>query len=167
MTFLVPEIRFRGEGRMRFKYEPPKGGRSAMDAAGNLAELLYTDYTVQLPFGVTLDQPLGNDTRTVMWMYASPLDDINCRTFWFACSTSKEIVDPQIPIQTQMTILEEDVYVVESQDPEQIPHPRDEIAVGPDKVSLTYRRLLYELCKAKAKGPKALKAYLNTDRENI
>jgi phenylpropionate dioxygenase-like ring-hydroxylating dioxygenase large terminal subunit len=167
VTFLVPDIRFRGEGRMRFRYDPPEGGRNAMDAAGNLTSLKYTDYTIQLPFGVTLDQPLGNNTRTVLWMYATPLDDINCRTFWFACSDAKDVVNPQQAIDTQMAILEEDIDVVESQDPEQIPHPTEELAVGPDKVSLTYRRLLYELCNAKSKGPEAIKAFLNTERENI
>ena len=167
VTFDIPDIDFRSPGRMRFKYEPPEGARSAMDAAGNLATLLYTDYTIQMPFGVTLDQPLGNDTRTVMWMYASPIDDVNCRTFWFCCNDTDEPFDPAIPVNTQMDILEEDIGPVESQDPEQIPHPRDEIAIGPDKVSLTYRRLLYELCKAKSNGPDAIKTYLNTERENI
>ena len=167
VTFLVPDIDFRSPGYMRFKYEPPKGGRSAMDAAGNLAPLLYTDYTIAMPFGVTLDQPLGNDTRTVMWMYASPVDEVNCRSFWFCCSDTDEAFDPAVPIQTQMAILEEDIGPVESQDPEQIPHPHDEIAVGPDKVSLTYRRCLYDLCKANEKGPSELEAYLATDRENI
>ena len=167
VTFLVPDIDFCSPGRMRFKYEPPEGGRSAMDAAGNLAPLLHTDYTIALPFGVTLEQPLGNGTRTVMWMYATPLDDVNCRTFWFCCNDTDEPFDPQASIRTQMRILEEDIGPVESQDPEQIPHPRDEIAVGPDKVSLTYRRLLYELCKAKAEGPEAIKAFLTTERENI
>ena len=165
--FLVPDIRFRSEGRMRFRYDPPKGARKSMDATGNLAELLYTDYTVQLPFGVTLDQPLGNDTRTVMWMYATPLDDVTWRTFWFACNTSKETVDPTKAIEPQMAILEEDVQVVESQDPRQIPHPRDEIAVPADKVSLTYRRLLYDMCEAKAIGPEALHKMLIMDRDDI
>jgi vanillate O-demethylase monooxygenase subunit len=67
----------------------------------------------------------------------------------------------------QLKILEEDIAIVESQDPEQIPHPRDEIAVPPDKVSLTYRRCLYDMCRAKAKGPTALKMYMNTDRDDI
>ena len=67
----------------------------------------------------------------------------------------------------QLTILEEDIAIVESQDPEQIPHPREEIAVPPDKVSLTYRRCLYEICKAKAQGPEALNSYINTDQDAI
>ena len=67
----------------------------------------------------------------------------------------------------QLKILEEDIAIVESQDPEQIPHPRDEIAVPPDKVSLTYRRCLYDMCRAKAKGPEALNDYMNTDQDDI
>ena len=35
------------------------------------------------------------------------------------------------------------------------------------KVSLTNRRCLYDMCRAKAKGPGALKMYMNTDRDDI
>ena len=35
------------------------------------------------------------------------------------------------------------------------------------KVSLTSRRCLYDVCRAKAKGSEALSAYMNTDRDNI
>ncbi len=167
VTFLVPDIHFRGEGRMRFRYDPPEGARNAVDASGDLSPLSSTDYTIRLPFGVTLDLTLQNGNRTVLWMWATPLDDLHCRSFWFACRNSDHDGPDQPHIDQQMTILEEDIDVVESQDPEQIPHPRDEIAVAPDKVSLTYRRLLYELCKAKAEGPQALKAYLNQERDSI
>lgn len=167
VTFLTPQIDFRGEGRMRFRYEPPEGARQAMDASGGLSALAYTDYTINLPFGVTLDLTLQDGNRTVMWMWATPIDDIHCRSFWFACRNSDHDGPDQPHMDLQTVILEEDVDIVESQDPEQIPHPRDEIAVGPDKVSLTFRRMLYELCKAKAQGPEALKAYLNNERDNI
>ena len=35
------------------------------------------------------------------------------------------------------------------------------------KVSLTNRRCLYDMFRTKAKGPEALSAYMNTDRDNI
>jgi len=171
-TFLTPEIHFRKEGRMRFRYDPPEGTRNEVDANGNLSPLAFTDYTIRLPFGVTLDIALQNGSRTVLWMWATPLDDIHCRSFWFTCHNADQD-DPDLPLIDQrlinqmLAILEEDIDIVESQDPEQIPHPRDEIAVAPDKVSLTYRRLLYDLCKAKANGPQALNAYLNHERDNI
>ncbi|RXJ72762.1 hypothetical protein CS022_14095 [Veronia nyctiphanis] len=167
VTFLIPDIDLQPPGCMRFKYEPPEGGRNGMDAAGNLAPLIYTDYTVQLPFGVTLDQPLSNGTRTIMWMWATPIDERHCRTFWFCCNDTKDPFDPMVPIATQMAILEEDIGPVESQEPEQIPHPKDEIATAADKVSLTYRRMLFELCKAKAAGPAALETLLASERNNI
>ena len=167
VTFLTPQIAFRKEGRMRFRYAPPEGARNAVDASGNFSPLAFSDYTIRLPFGVTVDLTLQNGARTVLWVWATPLDDIHCRSFWFACRNGDLNGPDQPHIDQQMRILEEDVHIVESQDPEQIPHPRDEIAVAPDKVSLTYRRLLYELCKAKAQGPEALKACLDTERDDI
>ena len=167
VTFLTPEINFRKEGKLRFRYDAPKGGRKAMDGAGNLSPLAFTDYTIQMPFGVTLDLQLENGSRTVMWVWATPLNDFHCRSFWFCCRNTGHDEPDQPHIDMQLTILEEDIAIVESQDPEQIPHPRDEIAVPPDKVSLTYRRCLYDMCQAKAEGPEALNAYMNTDRDDI
>ena len=167
VTYLLPELRFRPEGRIRYRYEPPKGARNAMDSKGNLSPLAFTDYTIMLPFGVTLDLTLENGARSVIWMWATPLDDVNCRSFWFACRNTDHDGPDQPHIDLQMRILEEDIAVVESQDPEQIPHPREEIAVPADKVSLSYRRALYDLCQAKAEGPEALARYLNTAREDI
>ena len=167
VTYLTPDVDFRAPGRLRYRYAPAKGARKAMDSTGNLSPLAYTDYTIALPFGVTLDLTLQNGERSVIWVWATPLDDIHCRSFWFACRTSDHDGPDQPHIDTQMKILEEDIEVVESQDPEQIPHPREEIAVPPDKVSLTYRRCLYDLCQAKAEGPEAVARYMRTDRDNI
>lgn len=167
VTYLIPEMRFEREGHIRYRYAPPKGARNAMDAKGNLSPLAFTDYTIMLPFGVMLDLTLEDGSRSVIWMWATPLDDLNCRSFWFACRNTDHDGPDQPHIDLQMQILEEDIHVVESQDPEQIPHPREEIAVGPDKVSLTYRRCLYDLCHAKAQGPQELTTYLSTDREDL
>ncbi|MEP1209510.1 MAG: Rieske 2Fe-2S domain-containing protein [Rhizobiaceae bacterium] len=167
VTYLIPEMRFEEGGKLRYRYEPPKGARNAMDSKGHLSPLAFTDYTIHLPFGVTLDITLENGTRSVIWMWATPLDDINCRSFWFACRNTDHEGPDQPHIDLQMQILEEDIQVVESQDPEQIPHPMEEIAVGPDKVSLTYRKCLYEMCHAKAKGPGVLKDYLCRNEDNI
>lgn len=166
-TFLTPEINFRSEGRMRFRYDPKEGARSAVNSAGELAALGFSDYTITLPFGVNVDLTLQDGGRTVLWVWATPLDDIHCRSFWFASRNRDHDGADQPHIDQQLRILEEDIAIVESQDPEQIPHPRDEIAVAPDKVSLTYRRLLYDLCKAKATGPAAIKTYLTAERDNI
>ena len=78
-------------------------------------------------------------------------------------------VCPHLLLKKNLTskLREEDIHVVESQDPEQIPHPREEIAVPADKVSLSYRRCLYDLCHAKAEGPETLNTYLNTPRDDI
>ncbi|NKB52406.1 MAG: Rieske 2Fe-2S domain-containing protein [Rhizobiaceae bacterium] len=167
VTYLIPDMRFEAEGKLRYHYAPPKGARNAMDSTGNLSPLASTDYTIQLPFGVTLDITLENGTRSVIWMWATPLDDVNCRSFWFACRNTDHEGPDQPHIDLQMQILEEDIDVVESQDPEQIPHPMEEIAVGPDKVSLAYRKCLYEMCHAKAEGADSLNAYLNRNEDNI
>lgn len=167
VTYLTPKLRFQSEGQIRYRYEPPKGARNAMDSQGNLSPLAFTDYTIQLPFGVTLDITLENGSRSVIWMWATPLDNLHCRSFWFACRNTDHGGPDQPHVDQQMRILEEDIEVVESQDPEQIPHPMEEIAIGPDKVSLTYRKCLYELCNAKAVGPSALIAYLNTPIEDM
>jgi len=166
-TFLTPDINFRDEGRVRFKFHPAKGSRQAMDLQGNLSPLKLTDYTINLPFGVTTDFELENGQRTVLWVWATPIDAIHCRSFWFTCRNGDLDGPDDKHINTQMSILEEDIDIVESQDPEQIPHPKDEIAVGPDKVSLTYRKCLYDMCRAAAKGPDELKAYMTTERDNI
>ena len=125
-----------------------------MDSTGNLSPLAYTDYTIQLPFGVTLDLTLESGERSVIWVWATPLDDVNCRSFWFACRTADHDGPDQPHIDQQLKILEEDIAIVESQDPHQIPHPMEEVAVGPDKVSLTYRKCLYDLCHAKSVSPR-------------
>ncbi|MBN8629318.1 MAG: aromatic ring-hydroxylating dioxygenase subunit alpha [Rhodobacterales bacterium] len=166
-TFLTPDIDFQNEGELRFKYYPAEGARSAMDAKGNLSPLKFTDYTIRLPFGVTVDLTLQNGQRAFLWVWATPIDAIHCKSFWFACRNGDLDGPDENHINTQLRILEEDVDIVESQDPEQIPHPKDEIAVGPDKVSLTYRRCLYDMCRAISKSPDDLMSYLTTGRDNI
>lgn len=166
-TFLAPDIDFRRDGQMKFSYKPSEGSRSGVNSQGELTALKFSDYIINLPFGVNVDLTLQDGSRTVLWIWATPLDDTYCRSFWFVCRNRDQDGPDQPHIDQQMRILEEDIDVVESQDPEQIPHPRDEIAVSSDKVSLTYRRILYELCKAKSEGPEAIKAYMNTERNNI
>lgn len=166
-TFLAPNIDFENEGTLRFRYVPAEGSRKAVDSKGNLAALAFSDYRIRAPFGVTVDLTLENGSRTVLWVWATPIDDIHCRSFWFTCRNRDHDGPDQPHIDTQARILEEDIDIVESQDPEQIPHPKDEIAVTPDKVSLTYRKCLYDLCRAKAKGPEDLRRFLTTERTGI
>lgn len=166
-TYLVPDMDFRSEGELHYRYEPPEGARKAMNSSGNLSPLKHTDYTIRLPFGVTLDLTLQNGERAVLWIWATPVDATHCKSFWFACRNADLDGPDQPHIDTQMKILEEDIDIVESQDPEQIPHPMDEIAVGPDKVSLMYRKCLYELCHALENGGEQVHRYLTTDRNNI
>lgn len=166
-TYLTPDIDFRSEGMMRFRYTPAENARNAIDVSGNISPLAFSDYTIRLPFGVTVDLTLQNGQRTVLWVWATPIDAIHCRSFWFSCRNGDLDGPDQPHIDMQMRILEEDIHIVESQDPEQIPHPKDEIAVGPDKVSLTYRKCLYDLCRAAANGPEDLGKYLTTDRDRI
>ena len=85
----------------------------------------------------------------------------------FVCRNADLDGPDQPHIDLQLKILEEDIHIVESQDPVEIPHPIEEIAVGPDKVSMTYRRSLYELCQAKSGGAGELAVYLKANRDNI
>ena len=166
-TYLTPDINFRSEGKMRFRYVPSETARKAVDVSGNMSPLAYSDYTIRLPFGVTVDLTLQNGQRTVLWIWATPIDAIHCKSFWFSCRNGNLDGPDQPHIDMQLRILEEDITIVESQDPEQIPHPRDEIAVAADKVSLTYRKCLYDLCRAAKNGGPAIMDYLATDRDGI
>ena len=76
-TFLAPNIDFENEGTLRFRYVPAEGSRKAVDSKGNLAALAFSDYRIRAPFGVTVDLTLENGSRTVLWVWATPIDDEN------------------------------------------------------------------------------------------
>ena len=167
-VFAKPEIDFEPEARLCFRYLPPEDARSAVDATGEMSPLAQTDYTIALPFGVTLELLLQNDEKSFIWLWATPLDSARCRSFWFICRT-RDHDGPDAPhIEMQQRILNEDIEIVESQTPAMIPHPRDEIAIAPDKISLTYRKCLYGLSKAAKRDAGAgIARYISTARKGI
>ncbi|WP_282609834.1 aromatic ring-hydroxylating dioxygenase subunit alpha [Pelagibius sp. Alg239-R121] len=167
-AFEKPVIDFEPEARLRFRYVPASGARSAADSTGRMSPLAYTDYTITLPFGVTLELALQNGERSVLWLWASPIDSKHCRSFWFTCR-NRDHDGPDAPhVEMQHRILNEDIDIVESQQPEEIPHPRDEVAIGPDKVSLTYRKCLHSLSKAAERdAADGVAQYISTARKGI
>lgn len=136
-----------------------------------IAPMGINNYNITMPFGVNVyfDMPEGQATN--LWMFASPIDSKNCRSFWFHSRNfdleprdhmNVEELD-KVHLDFQDRILNEDVDIIESQKPAEIPAGGSELAVYTDKVSIQYRRWLRQLEKAAKEGPEALLSCIETD----
>jgi phenylpropionate dioxygenase-like ring-hydroxylating dioxygenase large terminal subunit len=91
--------------------------------------------------------------RRHLWMTASPLDAVSCRTFWMIARNDALDDADEDHLAFQALVLAEDEPVVSNQDPPQIPFgPSAEISVKTDRVSIEYRRWLAELATASRAG---------------
>lgn len=121
-------------------------------------------YNITMPFGVNVRFDMPEGKKTNLWMFPSPIDSKNCRSFWFHSRNFDleprdgldiEALD-KVHLDFQERILNEDIEVIESQNPAEIPAGGSELAVYTDKVSIQYRRWLRQLEKAAKEGADAL-----------
>ncbi len=161
-TFPVPTVN-QTKGQIRFTYIPLKGARKTGDTENKDVEVVRTDYRIIMPFGVHVVLHARNGRRTGLWMVASPMESGMCRIFQMGNRT--HFFDPdQIHLDFQWRIVLEDVPIIESQEPPEIPDPQSEISTPPDKVSIHYRRWLHQMSRAAEKGPDALANCLWAER---
>ncbi len=155
----IPDID-QTQGELRVSYFPDQNTRRT---GFDLAPVVATHYRIVMPFGVNLDIRKANGERIGLWMFASPMDSGRCRSFWL--TSRKKYDDPDQPhLDLQTLILGEDITVIESQDPPEIPDPQSEISIPPDKLSIYYRRWLHRMSRGADKGPDALTECLWAER---
>ena len=146
-------------GQLRWKYYPNKRFGSSTNISNNelTAPMDCSDYQVQLPFHVSLINKMKDESSNEIWMCASPVNRTRIKCFWYACRSEDMDGDDKNYTDIQELILSEDLPVIESQDPPELPHPSMELSIPTDKVHVYYRKRLAELSKAySASGVEAL-----------
>lgn len=142
-------------GQLRWKYYPENRYGATSDASKDSLRIPmdYADYVAQLPFHISLVNKLKDGSQVEIWMCASPIKSDQVRCFWFSCRSEDHDGDDSKYIDIQESVvLKEDLPVVASQDPKELPHPSLEISVPTDKIHVNYRRRLFELSNAYTNG---------------
>ena len=160
---LAPDIA-RKNGQMHFRFDPPVDVMPVPD----LSLMGTIVYQVTMPFTVCLNlELLQNRGNAKLWMTASPIDDVSCRSFWFT-SRDTDLDGPDYPhLAFQETVLNEDIVVIEAQFPPQIPADVEEVTVMSDKISMQYRKWLREMAAAAKESPETLQSSIQSVVENL
>ncbi|HWC69031.1 MAG TPA: aromatic ring-hydroxylating dioxygenase subunit alpha [Acidimicrobiales bacterium] len=108
------------------------------------------NYRVALPFTVWLQQHLPGGNTFVLFMACSPVGMKHCRSFTFNARNFALDEDDERFVTFQQEIAEADRVISESQTPEELPADMTaELFIrGVDRLSVEYRRWLFELAKA-------------------
>ena len=162
LTDITPPSIERRNGQLVFHFVPESEDMPIPDVAlmGEIHYQMTMPFTVNLEF--KLQTRVGRGNRASLWMSASPLDEAHCRSYWFTCRDHGKD-EPDYPhVAFQARVLNEDVDVIEAQDPPQIPFDASERSVPTDLVSMQYRRWLREIEAAVQDG--SLMRTLNTDK---
>lgn len=163
MTEVTPPSMERRGGQLIFHFDPKTDDMPIPD----VSLMGKTDYQITMPFTVNLEFELiskaGKGNRAILWMNASPLDEGHCRSFWFTCRDHDKDGPDYPHLAFQERVLDEDIVVIEAQDPPQIPYDINEISVPTDMVSIQYRRWLREI--ESAVDNDALMKNLNTNEK--
>lgn len=142
----LPRMR-RDDGELRFDYDPPEMATTETALFG------YSRYRMPIPLSVSIDFDLADGAHRNLWMTASPLDDVSCRTFWFVSRDDRHDEDDGPHLEFQALVLREDEPLVTNQDPPSLSlEPGFELSVRTDRVSIEYRRWLKDLVAARAGG---------------
>jgi phenylpropionate dioxygenase-like ring-hydroxylating dioxygenase large terminal subunit len=142
----------RTESELRFHYvayEPASGEiKEALDTTSEMMSVENT-YRLTMPLTIHLHRHLGGDLNYVLFMTASPVGPTTTRSFWvLARNYALDTPDSDF-VDFEERILEQDMPVVQSQRPEELPSDlTNELHIkGVDLVSLEYRRRLIELMR--------------------
>ena len=153
---VTPPYIDRVNGQLVFNFEAPEDM-----PVPDVALMGKTEYQITMPFTVNteflLNTKAGKGNRAILWMSASPIDSKSCRVFSFTCRDHDKDKPDHPHVAFQLQVLNEDKPVIESQYPQEIPGPSQEISVPSDKVSIHYRKWLRQLAAAaEKKGPSEL-----------
>ena len=163
MKEVAPPSIERENGQLIFHFNPQVEDMPIPD----VSLMGKTDYQITMPFTVNLGFELiskaGKGNRAILWMSASPIDEGHCRSFWFTCRDHNKDEPDSPHLEFQEQVLDEDIVVIEAQDPPQIPYDIDEISVPTDMVSIQYRKWLREIEAAVDSGD--LKENLTRDEK--
>jgi len=149
----VPDIE-RVAGEMRFEYLAPP-----LDEQQPAALVGMSWYRMPMPATVCIEFEIAGKigARRHLWMTASPIDDVSCRSFWLIARNDALDESDEEHLRFQALILAEDEPVVRNQVPAAIPvAPGAEISVRTDRVSIEYRRWLGEIRRASHIGAAAI-----------
>ena len=107
-----------------------------------------------LPFTVWLQQQLPGGNTFVLFMACSPISQKQCRSFTFNARNFALDEDDERFIRFQQEIAEADRVISESQTPEELPFDMTaELYIrGVDRLSIEYRRWLFEVARASTDG---------------
>ena len=142
----------RTPSELRFSYvayEPASGEiKEALETSDDMMSVENT-YRLMMPLTIHLHRHLGGDLNYVLFMTASPVGPATTRSFWvLARNYALDTPDSDF-VGFEQRILDQDIGVVESQRPEELPADiTEELHIrGVDLVSLEYRRWLIELMR--------------------
>lgn len=146
----IPRIE-RVAGELRFVYDPPDFEPDDAAMYGTSA------YRMPMPCTVDIEFRLASGARRVLWMTASPMDRMTCRSFWYIARDDDLDGDVGAADMThlafQRRVLAEDEPVVCAQLPGEFPLDSGvEVSVSTDRVSNEYRRWIRELVRAYTEG---------------
>lgn len=136
-------------------YGPPTGPDSVM--------IPPAVYAVEMPLAVRLNFNWTPERSTHIFMYPTPVDSENCRSYWFTCHSVDSSPDEE-HLALQSLVLTEDLPVVASHLPRAIGQLRDEVSVPADKPVVLWRRWLWELIRAGESGGHAVAEALAVNR---
>jgi vanillate O-demethylase monooxygenase subunit len=138
----LPELS-RVDGELRFTYDPPEFDPASTAMYGS------SRYRMPMPCTVSIEFTLDTGARRLLWMTASPIDAVSCRSFWFIARDDDLDGDDEPHFAFQRIVLEEDEPVVTNQVPAWFPlDTTTELSVRTDKVSIEYRRWMREIADA-------------------
>ncbi len=129
-------------------------------ADDNARMLPPAEYTIEMPFAITLKFQWSDTFATQIFMHATPIDAVTSRSYWFTCHTEDGSAD-EVHLQLQDMVLGEDLPVVASQQPARIGEAAEELLIMPDKPLILWRRWLREIDAAAQKSPEALREVLD------
>jgi phenylpropionate dioxygenase-like ring-hydroxylating dioxygenase large terminal subunit len=131
------------EARNVVFWQPNPGPRST-----NGGDVLY-GYRVDHPYAASLwkrpsEADGGAEAGFALLLMASPVTETECRV-WMLTSSQDRTIDPDGFNAFNGVIFDQDVAVVESQEPKRLPlDPRAEVHQRADRMSMAYRRWLNE-----------------------
>ncbi len=162
ITDVTPPYIDRVNGQLVFHFEAPEEM-----PVPDVALMGKTVYHITMPFTVNveflLNTKAGKGNNAILWMCAAPIDAKTCRIFSFTCR-DHDMDKPDPPhLAFQEIVLAEDKPVIESQYPQEIPGPSQEISVPSDKISIHYRKWLRQLAAAAEKSPEELLKCIRKD----
>lgn len=168
MKEVAPRTIERIAGQLVFQFDPVAEEMPISD----VALMGKTDYRITMPFAANLEFTLiskqGKGERAILWMCASPVTSGSCRSFWFTCRDHNQDEPDHPHLAFQNKLLEEDIYVIEANDPPEIPADVDEISVQSDLVSIQYRKWLREINAAAEKSSADVATVVQlTEVENV